>query len=82
MINLNELRKKDFTSLIETPIRNIGGKRCTLCMFHDERTPSFYIYPDNTFYCFGCQARGNAIDFVMRKFSYTFTHACELLNNL
>jgi len=37
-----------------------------LCPFHNERTPSFTIYPKtNSFNCFGCDAGGSVIDFAM-----------------
>lgn len=29
-----------------------------LCPFHNENTPSFVLYPDEHWYCFGCQAHG------------------------
>lgn len=36
------------------------------CPFHHEKSPSLAIYPDNSYYCFGCGKHGNnAIDFVM-----------------
>ena len=39
-----------------------------LCPFHSEKTPSFYVYPaTQSFYCFGCQAAGDAISFVKRS---------------
>lgn len=35
------------------------------CPFHSgDRTPSFRIYPNDSFYCFGCGAHGDVIDFV------------------
>jgi hypothetical protein len=38
------------------------------CPFHEEDTPSFHIYKENSWHCFGCQAHGkNAIDFVLKK---------------
>ena len=30
---------------------------------HDERTPSFHLYEDGSFYCFGCGRGGSIIDF-------------------
>jgi hypothetical protein len=34
------------------------------CPFHDDRTPSCHIYDDH-FFCFGCNARGDAVDWLM-----------------
>ena len=37
-----------------------------LCPFHNEKTPSFTVYPNNnSWHCFGCGVGGSAIDFVM-----------------
>jgi CHC2 zinc finger len=33
-----------------------------LCPLHQEKTPSFTLYPGNEFYCFGCTAKGDVID--------------------
>lgn len=43
-------------------IRRSGSRAFTRCLFHAERTPSMCLYPGNGgFYCFGCQAHGDAI---------------------
>lgn len=34
----------------------------TTCPLHGDKQPSFAIYPDQHFYCFGCGAHGDAID--------------------
>lgn len=34
------------------------------CPFHDDAVPSCKIYPDNHFFCYGCQANGDVFDFV------------------
>jgi len=50
------------------------------CPFHEEKTPSFRVVPDRGFYhCFGCDAHGDAIDFVMEYAGCTFVEACESL---
>lgn len=45
-------------------LKKLGLRYAALCPFHNEGTPSFIIYPDNSFHCFGCQAHGDAIDFM------------------
>lgn len=81
-LKLEKLRKIDFTSFIRTQISRSGDKRRTLCPFHHEKTASFFIYPNNSYYCFGCGVYGNAIDFVMKKMNLTFKEACRILEKL
>jgi hypothetical protein len=33
------------------------------CPFHNDNTPSLQLYPDGTFYCFGCRRGGTIYDF-------------------
>lgn len=80
--DLKQLRYIDFTKFINTPIRIVSGKRQTLCPFHKENTPSFFIYPDNSYHCFGCGVHGNAIDFVMNKLNLSFLDACKELKSI
>ncbi len=80
--DVDRLRQVDFTPLIKTRITTSGDKRRTLCPFHDEKTPSFFIYSNNSFYCFGCGVSGNAIDFVMKALGHKFKEACTILEDL
>ena len=44
-----------------------GAQRSLLCPFHRERTPSCKIDIERgIFHCFGCEARGNILEFVAR----------------
>lgn len=44
-----------------------GSKFRVACPFHEERNPSFYIYLDGSWHCFGCAVHGNnAIDFMQK----------------
>jgi DNA primase len=53
-----------------------------LCPFHQEKTPSFHVKPDKQFfYCFGCKAAGNAIDFVIKRDRVEFKEALIALAN-
>jgi DNA primase catalytic core len=51
------------------------------CPWHDaDDTPSCVITPSsNLWHCFGCNAGGTVIDWVMRAHKISFRHACELL---
>lgn len=49
------------------------------CVFHAEKSPSFYVYPDWHFHCFGCGAHGDAIAFVMRTRNLDFQAAVRWL---
>lgn len=51
-----------------------------LCPFHGENTPSFSVAPDKQiYYCFGCGAGGNVLQFVMDMDGLTFTEAVARL---
>ena len=43
-----------------------GNRYVTLCPFHDEKLPSFTIYPDGGFKCFGCGVSGDVVNFVAK----------------
>lgn len=52
------------------------------CPFHNDKTPSFVVYPDsNSWYCFGnCSTNGgDAIAYVMRRYNYSFPQAKEFV---
>lgn len=57
------------------------GRTCTgLCPFHNEKTPSFHVYPDNqSFYCFGCGAGGDIITFTKKINNLDYLEAIKLL---
>ena len=52
------------------------------CPWHEgDDTPSCVITPaTNLWHCFGCDAGGTVIDWVMRSQRVSFRHACELLD--
>src|SRR5262245_9714110 len=51
------------------------------CPWHEgDETPSCVVSPKtNLWHCFGCNAGGTVIDWVMRSHRVSFRHACELL---
>jgi DNA primase len=63
-----------------TRLRKVGGRYTGLCVFHQEKTPSFSVSPDRgTYYCFGCHAGGDAISFVRELEGLDFVGAIEWL---
>jgi DNA primase len=57
-----------------------GNSFKACCPFHKEKTPSFHVNPEHGFYhCFGCQAHGDAIKFVMEIEKIDFMAALEIL---
>lgn len=60
-------------------VRDNGSRISIRCPIHNDKTPSFTLYPDNSFHCFGCNVNGQgAIDFCM-ALDYTFIESCEEL---
>ncbi|MGE6761627.1 DNA primase [Corallococcus interemptor] len=50
------------------------------CPFHEERTPSFFVVPaKGFFFCHGCRAHGDAVDFLRRMLGLSFGEAVREL---
>jgi len=63
-----------------TQLRKQGARWMGRCPFHEERTPSFSVNPqDKLFYCFGCGKGGDLISFVRETENLDFTGAVEWL---
>jgi DNA primase len=63
-----------------TDLRRQGARWVGLCPFHEERTPSFSVDPQEKLYhCFGCGVGGDTIKFIEEKEGLGFAEAVELL---
>lgn len=61
-------------------LRHAGRNLVGLCPFHNEKTPSFNIFPENgSFYCFGCGAGGDVITFIRRIENLDYMEAIRFL---
>lgn len=76
---------KERTDIVEligstVQLRQAGRSFKGLCPFHDEKTPSFVVYPESqSYHCFGCGKSGDAFTFVMDTENLDFRDALKLL---
>ncbi len=57
-------------------LRKSGKSLQGLCPFHNERTPSFYVFPESqTWRCFGCNEGGDVFTFVEKQQGLDFRDA-------
>lgn len=80
---IDEVRERvDLVALIGRYInlKKAGSRYTGVCPFHGDTDPSLSVNPDRGFwYCFGCQAGGDAISFVRQKEGLEFVEAIEFL---
>ena len=78
-------RVREATDIVQlmseyAPVRKAGANFTCCCPFHQERSPSLYLYvQDQHYYCFGCKAHGDAITLVREKENVSFSDAVEML---
>ena len=80
---LQELKMKtNIEDVISTyvTLKRRGATLVGLCPFHNEKTPSFTVYPaTQSFYCFGCGAGGDAITFLKKIENLDYLDAVKTL---
>jgi DNA primase len=72
----------DFVALVSqyAQLKRVGRRWMGLCPFHAEKSPSFSVNAeDGLWYCFGCQASGDAITFVRQIEHLDFVASVEWL---
>lgn len=78
-------RVKQATDIVDVvgasvPLQRAGSSWRALCPFHEERTPSFHVFPQSqVFRCFGCNVAGDVLTFVERHQKVTFREALQWL---
>jgi len=72
----------DIVEMIQSyfPLKRAGVNFTAICPFHNEKSASFNVNPQRQiFHCFGCQAGGDAIKFVMMYDNLPFPEAAKKL---
>ena len=71
----------DTVEAVGVRLRGRGRVRQGVCPFHDEAEGSFTVYADTErFYCFGCGAGGDVLDFVRRVENLSLPEAVQRLD--
>lgn len=76
------LSRVDIVEIIDhyVPLKKRGTSHIACCPFHHEKSPSFNVSSQKQFYhCFGCNASGNAIGFIMNYLQQPFPDAIATL---
>lgn len=74
--------KLDIVSVLGTYIKleKTGNNFKGRCPFHNEKTPSFFVSTDrDSYYCFGCHAKGDIFTFVQEFEGLDFVGALKVL---
>ncbi len=80
---INEIKFRNDIETVMAPyvsLKRRGKNLVGLCPFHNEKTPSFTVYPENgSFYCFGCGVGGDVFSFVRLIENLDYIDAVKLL---
>jgi DNA primase len=60
-------------------LRSSGTRKVGRCPFHEDRTPSFFVFNDNHYKCFSCGEYGDVIDFTQKMYGLSFRAALRFL---
>ncbi|MBQ3945477.1 MAG: DNA primase [Alphaproteobacteria bacterium] len=76
-VNLSQIVRQDVN------LQKKGREFVGHCPFHNEKTGSFFVNDDKgTFYCFGCGASGDIVEYLIRRNGIQFMQAVELLSEI
>lgn len=77
---VDRARHREITDVVTlNKLRKSGNRWQALCPLHHEKTPSFIIFPDGKWKCFGCGKHGDVIDLFMEINGVSFTQAVKEL---
>ena len=79
---IERAKQRQIQDFYSSKLRKQGKLLCGLCPIHNERTASFFIYPNNTWYCQGGCGGGDVIAYVMRTQNLQFIPTIKMLLNI
>lgn len=79
-VTWSEVDKPDIIGVLEKEGIELSRNNTALCPFHEEKTPSFKVFPDSQrFHCFGCGKSGDVITFIQELRGISFRDALHYL---
>lgn len=76
MIDLKQFKQSESLSIYQSYLSDLkksGNRYICRCPFHNEKTPSFFIFSDSWNYkCFGCGVRGDIFNFISKLTGKSF----------
>lgn len=83
MSTIDDIKQRlDIVDVISSYLKleKAGRNFKALCPFHQEKTPSFFIFPERqSWRCFGCGAGGDLFSFMMKKEGTDFSETLKML---
>ncbi len=83
MMIAEQIKSVDLVDVVKdagVDLKLVGTRYSGHCPFHNDKNPSFFVFPDNHFKCFGCGVAGDAADFIQQFHSCDFKQALVHLN--
>jgi hypothetical protein len=76
-------RNVDWESVVPDSEPSAGGRRTTICLWHNDSNPSLILYPDSRGgFCFVCNKNIDTIEYFIKKYNVNFVEAVRSLNKL
>lgn len=69
-------------TLYGSNLKRAGSLMVDKCPIHEEKTPSFYVYPNNSWHCYGCSEGGDSISLYMKIHDCEFIDAVKQMNHI
>ena len=75
-----ELKIKELAERAGVELKPKNGQFVMRCLWHEDNEPSLFIHPEkNLFNCFGCDAGGDVIAWIMKQEKIEFAKAVEFI---
>lgn len=68
-----------FALYVGRDLKRVGARFVARCPFHNDQRPSLTFFSDGGWFCFGCGAGGDSVDFVARLFGLRPLEAAQKL---